>query len=111
MIVSKNKLAIFGLLSLFSLQYVRAQSMNVLTWHNGNNRYGNNDHESALTLANVNQKSFGKVGFYTTDGKVDAQPLYRRGVKIGGAIHSVLYVATEHDSVYAFDANSGTTLW
>ena len=55
---------------------------------------------------------FGKVGFFPTDGKVDAQPLFLAGVAIPGqGIHNVLYVATEHDSVYAFDADTGASLW
>ena len=45
------------------------------------------------------------------DGKVDAQPLYLSQLTIGGAAHNVVFAATEHDSVYAFDANSGAVLW
>jgi hypothetical protein len=56
--------------------------------------------------------SFGKIGFFPVDGKVDAQPLYLSGVSIPGqGTHNVLYVATEHDSVYGFDADTGAVLW
>jgi hypothetical protein len=54
---------------------------------------------------------FGKLNFLSTDGKVDAEPLYLSSVTINGQTHNVLYVATEHASVYAFDADSGTQLW
>ena len=83
----------------------------VLTYHNDNTREGQNTQETVLTPANVTSATFGKVGFDSTDGKVDAEPLYVPGVTIGGATHNVLYVVTEHDSAYAFDADSGTVLW
>ena len=68
--------------------------------------------ETNLTPSNVNSNSFGKVGFFPVDGKVDAQPLYLSQVNIPGqGTHNVLYVVTEHDSIYAFDAASGATLW
>ena len=75
-------------------------------------RTGQNLRETTLTPANVNVNSFGKLGFFSVDGKVDAQPLYVSNVSIAGqGAHNVLYVATEHDSVYAFDAASGSVLW
>ncbi len=83
----------------------------VLTYHNDNTREGQNTQETTLTTANVTSSTFGKVGFYSVDGKVDAEPLYVPGETIGGATHNVLYVVTEHDSAYAFDADSGTVLW
>ncbi|MGH8402870.1 MAG: pyrrolo-quinoline quinone, partial [Gammaproteobacteria bacterium] len=86
-------------------------SANVLTYHNDNARDGLNDQESVLTPANVNSSDFGKIGFFPVDGKVDAQPLYVSSLTVAGAAHNVLYVATEHDSVYAFDADSGAVLW
>jgi hypothetical protein len=86
-------------------------SVQVLTYHNDNTRSGENTQETVLTTANVNSSSFGKVGFDSTDGKVDAEPLYVPGVTIGGTTHNVLYVVTEHDSAYAFDADTGATLW
>ena len=82
--------------------------VNVLTWHNDNLRTGQNLAETTLTPANVNASSFGRMFTLTVDGKVDAQPLYVAG---GPGSHNVLYVVTEHDSVYAFDADTGAQLW
>ncbi len=86
---------------------LRAQ-VNVLTWHNDNLRTGQNLSETTLTPANVSFSTFGRLFTLSVDGKVDAQPLYVTGA-IGS--HNVLYVATEHDSVYAFDADTGAQLW
>ncbi|HTU33486.1 MAG TPA: immunoglobulin domain-containing protein [Candidatus Acidoferrum sp.] len=83
----------------------------VLTYHNDVARTGQNLNETTLTTSNVNSSSFGKVGFLTTTGKVDAEPLYVPNLTIAGAAHNVVFVATEHDLVYAFDANSFTQLW
>ena len=83
----------------------------VTTFHNDIARDGLNLQETILTQSNVNSTQFGKIGFDTVDGKVDAQPLYLANVMIGGQQHNVLYVATEHASVYAFDADTGAQLW
>ncbi len=83
----------------------------VLTYHNDNTREGQNTQETTLTTTNVASSTFGKIGFYSVDGKVDAEPLYVPGETIGGVSHNVLYVVTEHDSAYAFDADTGTVLW
>ncbi len=85
--------------------------INVLTYHNDNMRTGLMPVETKLTTANVNSASFGKQNFLTTDGKVNAEPLYASVVMINGMLHNVLYVVTEHDSIYAFDADSGAQLW
>ena len=85
--------------------------LNVLTYHNDNVRDGLNSQETILTTANVNSTQFGKIGFFPVDGLVDAQPLYLGALNIGGVSHNVLYVASEHGSVYAFDADSGAVLW
>ncbi len=75
-------------------------------------RTGLNSTEAILTPSNVKPATFGKLFILTADGKVDAQPLYVSGVPIPGqGVHNALIVATEHDSVYAFDADSGSTLW
>lgn len=81
------------------------------TYHNDNARTGQNLNETTLTPANVNASSFGLLFIIATDGKVDAQPLYLPGLTISGSMHNVLFVATEHGSVYGFDADTGTQLW
>ena len=86
-------------------------SADVLTYHNDVARTGQNLTETTLTTSNVTSAQFGKIGFYAVDGLVDAEPLYASNVTVSGASHNVLIVPTEHDSVYAFDADSGTTLW
>lgn len=83
----------------------------VLTYHTDIARTGQALNETTLTPANVTASAFGKVGFFGVDGKVDAQPLYVGSLAIAGGTHNVLYVATEHDSVFALDADSGATLW
>jgi hypothetical protein len=83
----------------------------VVTYKNDLARTGQNLTETVLTLANVNATSFGKLRFLSADAKVDAQPLYVSALTVQGATHNVVFVATENDSVYAFDADSGATLW
>ncbi len=83
----------------------------VLTYHNDNSRTGVNPFDTALTVKNVNPLTFGKKFDLPVDGQVYAQPLVVTNIAIGGVLHSVLVVATEHDSVYAFDAFSGALLW
>jgi hypothetical protein len=90
-----------------------APSANVLTYHNDNARDGLNSQETILTTSNVNSTNFGKLYTVTVDGRVYAQPLVMTGVIINGQTHNVVFIATEHDSVYAFDADnpSGGPLW
>ncbi|MDE2451618.1 MAG: PQQ-binding-like beta-propeller repeat protein [Gammaproteobacteria bacterium] len=83
----------------------------VPTYRDDAGRTGANLTESVLTTANVNSPSFGLLRILSVDGKVDAQPLYLSHLSIAGGTHDVVFVATEHDSVYAFDAQTGTTLW
>ena len=83
----------------------------VTTYHNDNARTGQNLSETTLTTANVNATDFGMLFVIAADGKVDAQPLYLPGLKITDVAHNVLFVATEHGSVYGFDADTGTQLW
>jgi hypothetical protein len=83
----------------------------VLTWHNDTARTGQNLSETTLTPANVQAASFGKLFVLAVDGKVDAQPLYVPALAIpANGVHNVVYVVTEHDSAYAFDADLGTLL-
>jgi hypothetical protein len=88
-----------------------ASAQDVLTYHNNNSRTGLNPSETTLTLSNVTVKSFGKIFELTADGLVDAEPLYLSQITISGVKHNALIVATENDSVYAFDADSGEQLW
>ena len=83
----------------------------ITTFHDDNARDGLNALETILTPSNVNSAQFGKISFDTTDGLVDAEPLFLANVNAGGTTRNVLIVATEHDSVYAFDADSGTQIW
>ena len=83
----------------------------VSTYRDNPGRTGANLTETVLTPANVNSSSFGLLRLLSVDGKVDAQPLYLAQVAIAGATRNVVFVATENDSVYAFDAQSGATLW
>lgn len=84
---------------------------NVLTYKNDVMRTGQNLTESVLTPSNVNSATFGLLRNLMVDGKVDAEPLYLSQLSISGTAHNVVFVATENDSVYAFDADTGATLW
>ncbi len=98
--------------ALISAQCLQAQLTDVLTYHNDNGRTGQTLHEEILSPANVNTNHFGKLWVLPTDGKVDAEPLYAAGVTIPGkSERNVLIVVTEHDSVYAFDADATNILW
>lgn len=86
--------------------------VDVVTYHYDVARTGQNLNEPILNASTVNPSLFGKAAFFGTDGKVDAQPLHLSAVGVPGqGVHDVLYVATEHDTVYAFDAQTGATLW
>lgn len=95
--------------------FVSTAQVNVLTANYGNDRTNANVQEKILTTANVAPASFGKVGSFPVDGQVYAQPLYVSGVSIPNkGVHNVLYVATQHNSVFAYDADSVSTpnlLW
>jgi uncharacterized protein YjdB len=88
--------------------------VNIPTWHVDNNRSGLNSRETSLTPTNVAAGTFGKLFSYLVDGYAYAEPLLISNVTINSAVHNVLYVATEYDSVYAFDADTygtGAPLW
>ena len=100
---------------LFSLAWcgVAGGQVQVLTEHNDVARTGANTQETYLTTSNVNFNMFGLLFTQSVDGFVVGQPLYVPGVKFSdGSTHNVVYVATQHDSVFAFDADSTqTALW
>jgi hypothetical protein len=85
----------------------------VYTYHHDNARDGANTQEFALTPSDVNTNSFGKLFSCTVDGAVYAQPLWVANLAIGGGKHNVVFVATQHDSLYAFDADANpcVQLW
>jgi hypothetical protein len=111
-----RKLAAFALATLAALSsplyapHASAQ-VSVLTNKNDNARDGLNSSETLLSSANVTSTQFGKLFAANVDGYVSAQPLYMYGLTINGGTHNVVFVATEHDSVYAIDADTGTQLW
>jgi hypothetical protein len=88
-----------------------ARGTDVTTYKNDLNRSGQNLAESALTLANVASSTFGLLRSLPVDGRVDAQPLYLSALSALGSTFNTVFVATEHDSVYAFDSDSGAILW
>ena len=93
--------------------YAGPNVQGIYTHHYDNLRTGQNTAETILTPANVNKATFGKKFALPVDGWIHAQPLYVANVAIGGVTHNVVYVATEHDSVYAFDADGlvAAPLW
>jgi len=102
-----------GLVSLtIALLVPRAQAVNVIMQHNDLARTGANTSETILTTANVNTNSFGKLFTDSVDGQVYAQPLYVENLSISNGTHNVVFVCTENNSVYAFDADTGgITYW
>jgi hypothetical protein len=89
-----------------------ANPSDVLTQHNDAARTGQYLGETLLTPTNVDSTNFGKLGTLITDGQVDAQPLFASGVTLpSGGVRNILYAASEHGSVYAFDATSGSVIW
>ncbi len=87
------------------------RGVDVTTYKNDLNRSGQNLAETTLTLTNVASSTFGLLRLLPVDGRVDAQPLYLSALSAAGGTFNTVFVATEHDSVYAFDSDSGAILW
>ena len=109
-----SRSAILVVLLAFASTAFAQNTVGVFTSRYNNERTGQNRQEITLTPANVNSTGFGKIFSYTVDGQVYAQPLWVQGVNIPGqGTHNVVYVVTQMDSVYAFDADgtTSTPLW
>ncbi len=114
--MQKMKSLAFALGSLAALAVTSAQAqvpyLSVWTAHNDNNRSGANLNEASLTPANVNSTNFGLLFTDATDGDMYGQPLYVRGITLGGNIVNAVYCSTANNTVYCFDADTGgTTYW
>ena len=98
-----------------SITVINYSQASVLTYHNDDARDGAYTEEVTLTPSNVNSATFGKLLAYPVDGQIYAQPLYMYKLNIAGATHDVVFVETQNNSVYAFDADataaSPTTFW
>jgi hypothetical protein len=108
--------AVLACASASSLPANPLKLVSVPTYHYDNHRAGQDTNETILSPANVNTNTFGKLFSYAVDGYVYAQPLYLADLTIPGrGTHNVLFIATEHNSVYAFDADNngpeGGLLW
>src|SRR5215472_15656351 len=104
-------LGVVGVALLWVCSSESSAQVSVTTYHNDNSRTGANTQEFTLTPANVSSSQFGKLFTAPVSGAVYAQPLYLANVTIAGGTHNVVYVATEHDSVYAIDADTATVYW
>jgi len=88
-----------------------AAAIDITTYHDDVARTGLNPNETILMPANVKSANFGLLRMLSVDGLVDGEPLYLSSLTAGGQIRNVVYAVTEHDSVYAFDADAGTQIW
>jgi hypothetical protein len=114
-VFSSFVLALLVVVGFYQAPSGQTASVNVTTQHNDNNRTGANVNETALSTANVNVLQFGKLFSRTVDGQIYAQPLYVSNLNMGAkGVHNVLFVATEKNNLYAFDADdpiAATPLW
>ena len=98
---------------LLGLSSLCLSQVTVTTHHNDTSRTGQNLNETILNTSNVNVNTFGKLFSRAVDGQIYAQPLYMPNLGVGGTTRNVVYVATQNDSVYAFDADdpASSPLW
>ena len=109
--LSSRALSVLVLFSLVCVGALPSFAQDVLTYHNNNSRTGLYTKETILTTSNVNAASFGKLFTLPADGLVDAEPLYLSAVSVAGVTHNLVIVATEHGTVYAYDADTGANVW
>jgi hypothetical protein len=103
--------AILAVTSGLAVMPQAAAQVNVLTNKMDNSHTGQNISETRLTTSNVNSNMFGKLFAFNVDGYVQSQPLYMSALSVNGVAHNVVFVATQHDSVFAIDADTGLQLW
>jgi len=109
---SRQYICVLGAALLLLLASLPALAqVSVTTQHNDLNRSGDNLSETILTQSNVNSTQFGKLFTLAVDNQVYSEPLVVANVSIGGGTHNVVYVTTTANSVYAFDADTGTQYW
>ena len=110
--LSRNSICSLCLPLLFCTAWLSSLAqVTIPTGRVDNVRDGANTRETLLTPGNVNKNGFGYLFSFPVNYVVMAQPLYIPNVTISGAVHDVIYVVTQADSVYAIDANAGTQLW
>jgi hypothetical protein len=106
---------VWSVVFLGTLLSAHAFAFDVIMQRFDTNRTSANLSETTLTTANVNMNQFGRLFNCPVDGQIYAQPLYVSGLTVSGAgVHNVIFVATQHNSVYAFDAdspNGSAPLW
>jgi hypothetical protein len=108
--VTNSSGAVTSAAATLTVSAAAAAGADVLTYHNDNSRLGQNLTETILTPANVNAMQFGLLRVLPADGLVDGQPLIASNLSVSGVSRNVVYVVTENDSVYSYDADTGAAL-